>query len=84
MGVTGARVSVLAASETLEAVWVPRFTPSRVPLLTQRWTVVPETPAQRPLIRINASVHLLDWTDARYYVKACNPGGCSRSPSGAS
>jgi hypothetical protein len=44
-----------------------------------QWGKYAQTPAQRPLIRINASVHLLDWTEARYYVKACNPGGCSQS-----
>jgi hypothetical protein len=44
-----------------------------------QWGKYAETPAQRPLIRINASVHLLDWREARYFVKACNPGGCSQS-----
>src|SRR5438876_770639 len=29
---------------TVEAVWVPRFTPSRLPLLGQRWTVPPDHP----------------------------------------
>ena len=39
--VLGARASVHAGSETFETVWLPRMTPSRVPLLSQRWTVVP-------------------------------------------
>jgi hypothetical protein len=39
--VIGARASIQHASETFEAVWVPRLTPSRLPLLDQRWAVVP-------------------------------------------
>ena len=39
--VIGARASLQAGSETLEAVWVPRFTPSRLPLFDQRWSPVP-------------------------------------------
>src|SRR5205823_8320444 len=30
-----------AAGETVEGVWLPQMTPSRLPLLTQRWTVIP-------------------------------------------
>ncbi|MGE3179912.1 MAG: hypothetical protein AB7O32_20735, partial [Vicinamibacterales bacterium] len=40
LAVTGSRATVSAGSETVEAVVVPRFTPSRVPLLDQRWTAV--------------------------------------------
>ncbi len=43
------------------------------------WVKYTETPGQRPLFRINAAVHLLDWPQARFYVKACNPSGCSSS-----
>jgi hypothetical protein len=39
--VIGGRGSVQFGPESFEAVWVPRFTPSRLPLLTQRWTVLP-------------------------------------------
>ena len=39
--VLGARMSVQMGGETLEGVWLPRMTPSRLPLLSQRWTVVP-------------------------------------------
>ena len=36
--------------------------------------------AQRaPFFRIGVSVHLLDWKQARYSVKACNPSGCTAS-----
>ncbi|MGE5245629.1 MAG: hypothetical protein ACM3SQ_15510 [Betaproteobacteria bacterium] len=41
LAVTGVRASARAGSDTFEGVWVPRFTPGRVPLLDQRWTVVP-------------------------------------------
>jgi hypothetical protein len=38
MAVTGARGVLARGADTLEAVVVPRFTPSRVPLLEQRWS----------------------------------------------
>src|SRR5205814_6544001 len=50
LAVTGVRAVVQHRGETLEAVWVPRFTPSRVPLLDQRWTVVPPEAVNIPLI----------------------------------
>jgi len=50
LGVTGVRAVVLHGAETFEAVWVPRFTPSRVPLLDQRWTVVPPAAAGVPIV----------------------------------
>jgi hypothetical protein len=43
------------------------------------WVKYAETRAQRPLFRIGVAGHLLDWQQARYTVKACNPGGCSTS-----
>ena len=43
--VLGARASIQRGSETFEAVWVPRLTPSRLPLLDQRWVVVPAADA---------------------------------------
>lgn len=48
--VMGARMSVQVGSETFEAVWVPRLTPSRLPLLDQRWTVVPAEVADVPIL----------------------------------
>jgi hypothetical protein len=39
--VLGARPSLQIGSETFEAVWVPRLTPSRLPLLDQRWAIAP-------------------------------------------
>jgi hypothetical protein len=42
LAVTGARAVAQAGDrDTFEVVWVPRFTPSRLPLLNQRWTAVP-------------------------------------------
>src|SRR3954471_18467652 len=40
LAVIGIRGVVQVGDETFEGVWLPRFTPSRVPLLDQRWTVV--------------------------------------------
>jgi hypothetical protein len=39
--VLGLRPSMQLGKETFEAVWVPRLTPSRIPLFDQRWTVLP-------------------------------------------
>jgi hypothetical protein len=48
--VTGVRASFQATeADAIEAVWVPRFTPSRLPLLNQRWTAVPAT---APVLRV--------------------------------
>lgn len=42
--VIGARAAVQVGNETFEAVWVPQLTPSRLPLLDQRWAPVPPGP----------------------------------------
>ncbi|MCC7416529.1 MAG: hypothetical protein IT176_05250 [Acidobacteria bacterium] len=39
LAVTGVRGTVEAGAETIDAVVVPRFTPSRMPLFAQRWGV---------------------------------------------
>lgn len=39
--VLGVRPTLQLGTETFEAVWVPRLTPSRLPLFDQRWAVVP-------------------------------------------
>ena len=45
-----------------------------------QWVKYQERPARSaPLFRIAVSVHLLDWRQARYYVNACNPSGCTPS-----
>ena len=43
--VIGARASLQLGPETFEAAWTSQLTPSRMPLLSQRWTVLPELPA---------------------------------------
>jgi hypothetical protein len=50
LAVTGVRGVAQHGAETFEAVWVPRFTPSRVPLLDQRWTAVSGDAAGVPLV----------------------------------
>jgi hypothetical protein len=49
LGVTGVRGVLQLASHTIDIVWTPRMTPGRVPLLDQRWTVVPAEARQLPL-----------------------------------
>lgn len=39
--VLAVRPSIQLGNNTFEAVWVPRLTPSRLPLFDQRWTVLP-------------------------------------------
>ena len=41
LGVNAARVTVAGANDSLDAIWQPWFTPSRTPLLDQRWTALP-------------------------------------------
>jgi hypothetical protein len=41
LAVRGGRLAYVSGDDTLDVVWVPWFTPSRIPLLTQRWTVIP-------------------------------------------
>ena len=41
LGVTAARLTLAGAANSVDLVWQPWFTPSRTPLLNQRWTVIP-------------------------------------------
>jgi hypothetical protein len=49
LAVTAARGVVQLGSHAFEAVWTPRLTPSRLPLVDQRWTVVPAEAQGIPL-----------------------------------
>ena len=46
LAVLGARVTYERGNNTIDFVTTPRFTPSRVPLLNQRWAALPEEAAQ--------------------------------------
>jgi hypothetical protein len=41
LGVTAARLTYESGGNTIDLVWQPWFTPSRIPLLNQRWTALP-------------------------------------------
>jgi hypothetical protein len=41
LGVTAARLTLTGQSDSLDLVFNPRFTPSRMPLFNQRWVVIP-------------------------------------------
>ena len=43
LGITAARLTYEKGRDTIDVVWAPRFTPSRIPLADQRWS-----PAQTP------------------------------------
>jgi hypothetical protein len=50
LGVFAVRGTVDFGSNSLEAVWQPYFTPSRTPLINQRWTVIPQQAEGVPII----------------------------------
>jgi hypothetical protein len=41
LAVPAARLTIANASDSIDAIWQPWFTPSRTPLLDQRWTALP-------------------------------------------
>jgi len=43
--ITAARITFEKGPNTVDLVWSPRLTPSRIPLPNQRWVVLPELPA---------------------------------------
>src|SRR5262249_21903419 len=47
--VTAARLTYEKGANTIEGVWSPRFTPSRIPLVNQRWAPLPPQ-ANLPII----------------------------------
>ena len=49
LAVTALRLIVASSSNSLDVVFTPRFTPSRTPLLDQRWTVPPPAAQGIPL-----------------------------------
>jgi hypothetical protein len=56
LAVTGVRALAEMGGDTFEAVWVPRLTPSRVPLLDERWTVLPPDRAAVPIVDAGAEL----------------------------
>jgi hypothetical protein len=48
--IVAVRPSMRVGSERFEVVWTPQLTPSRMPLLDQRWTVLPEGADLLPLV----------------------------------
>ena len=52
--VLGARASIQAGNETFEGVWVPRLTPSRLPLADQRWA--PSVPGGAALLDAGGTI----------------------------
>ena len=41
LGITAARLTIGNSSDSIDAVYAPRLTPSRAPLLDQRWVAIP-------------------------------------------
>ncbi len=55
LGVAGARATYESGGNAVDVVWVPHFTPSRIPLFEQRWTVLPA-----PATAVGAAVPFVD------------------------
>src|SRR6266566_287198 len=53
LAVTAARFNFEKGQNTIEAVWSPRFTPSRIPLLNQRWSPASNLPRETALQAIS-------------------------------
>jgi hypothetical protein len=66
LAVLGARGVLELGNDSLDVVWLPRFTPSRVPLLTQRWTAVPEGASFVTLVDAGAVLPDADQTGVRW------------------
>lgn len=64
--VTAVRASLELGPETFEAVWVPQLTPSRTPLLTQRWTVLPAAASGLSLIDLGSRFPTRSQTGVRW------------------
>jgi hypothetical protein len=54
LGVTAARVTYESGGNTVDLVWQPWFTPSRTPLLDQRWTALPPQAARVSIVDAGA------------------------------
>ncbi len=54
LGVIAGRATYESGANTVDVVWQPWFTPSRTPLLNQRWTVLPETVPAIPIKDVGA------------------------------
>jgi hypothetical protein len=54
LGVTGIRGTAQLGNHTLEAAWVPRLTPSRSPLIDQRWSARPPGTENLPIVEAPA------------------------------
>jgi hypothetical protein len=54
LGVSAARVTYESGGNTIDLVWQPWFTPSRTPLLNQRWTALPPEAAGVSIIDAGA------------------------------
>ena len=57
LGVTAARLTYESGGNTVDLVWQPWFTPSRTPLLNQRWTALPPE-ASRGIAVVDAGARL--------------------------
>jgi hypothetical protein len=54
LGITAARMTLASASDSLDIVVSPRVTPSRAPLLDQRWVFTPPSVGDVPLVDTGA------------------------------
>jgi hypothetical protein len=50
LAVTAVRAVIQLRDDSFDGVWTPRFTPSRTPLLDQRWSGIPPEAVQIPVV----------------------------------
>lgn len=76
LGIEATRLTYERGSNTVDTVWQPRFTPSRTPLLNQRWTVLPAELSRFTLVDQGARYPGRSGFGARWNH---NGGGCEYS-----
>lgn len=54
LAILAARVTYDTGADSFDFVWQPRFTPSRTPLINERWTVLPEIVQGVPLVDLGS------------------------------
>lgn len=60
IGVSGVRAVVSAGDASVDAAWVPRMTPSRLPLLDQRWGIANSSSTAVPVVQISSPLPTRD------------------------
>ncbi len=66
LGVVGARAVARIGPGSVEVVWTPRFTPSRMPAPSQRWGAQPPETVSLPIVHVSGPLPVGSQTGARW------------------